>query len=74
MSPTAVPARITVDFRESLHPARGWILGVRGEASRVELLAFEGRPAAPESFAPPVAVTMLDCTCPEFCDRDHDVD
>lgn len=79
MSPTAVPARITIDFRDAIHPSRTWILGV-GDAtpSRVDLLAFE-TPSAPTlrstSTAPwprmrPTALSA-DCACPEFCERDH---
>jgi hypothetical protein len=88
MSPTAMPARITIDFRESLDPARGWILGVAGKPTRVELLAFDAPSAttaevaasaaartASQSGALPVAPRVGavdgDCTCPEFCERDH---
>jgi hypothetical protein len=71
MSPTAIPARITIDFRESLDPGRGWILGVGESPKRVELLAFDDRePAHPT----PIAAADAGCTCPEFCERDHDVD
>jgi hypothetical protein len=72
MSPTAVPARITIDFRESLDPGRGWILGVGEPAARVELLAFE-EPER-ELAATPTAAADAGCNCPDFCERDHDVD
>lgn len=75
MSPTAVPTRITVDFRDSIHPSRTWILGIGDEAApRVELLAFDVAEAvAPPRALPrrrPTALTT-DCTCPEYCERDH---
>jgi hypothetical protein len=66
------PSRITIDFRDAINPSRGWIVGVADGRSRVELLAFEG---APERLAPapslPVLALQADCTCPEFCERDH---
>lgn len=78
MGPTAVPTRITVDFRDSIHPSRTWILGIGDEGSpRVELLAFE--PAEADATRTwmrtlprrrPAALTT-DCTCPDFCERDH---
>jgi hypothetical protein len=79
MTPSAVPARITIDFRDAMHPSRTWILGVGEVApSRVELLAFE-TPPAPASrsgqtgWMPRARPTALsaDCLCPEFCERDH---
>ena len=85
MSPTAVPTRITIDFHDALLPSRSWILGI-GEPDapeRVELLAFEPSPrtAAPAptpalslvARRPAIAATVLDadCTCPEYCERDH---
>jgi hypothetical protein len=78
MSPTAVPARITIDFRDAVHPSRTWILGVRNEApTRLELLAFEA-PLAPSlgsagRAVPRTRPTALsaDCACPDFCERDH---
>jgi hypothetical protein len=86
MSPTAVPTRITIDFRDSVHPSRTWILGLDAQSAgsagrRVELLAFEG-PGAPTLgspvASPPPAVTsahptaiVAECGCPEFCERDH---
>jgi hypothetical protein len=68
MRPTAIPARITIDFRDTIHPSRTWILGL-GEASvaRVELLAFE-RAGATDGSA--TALTA-ECTCPDGCERDH---
>jgi hypothetical protein len=36
------PARITIDFHDSLHPARGWIVGIGDPSARVELIAFAG--------------------------------
>ena len=89
MSPTALPARITIDFRESLDPGRGWILGVSDKPSRVELLAFDTPPATTAEVAelaaartetsttsdvlPVQSVIAVEgeCTCPEFCERDH---
>ena len=45
VSPTAVPTRITIDFRDALHPSRSWILGLDAELDgRVELIAFGSRP------------------------------
>src|SRR4029450_590793 len=43
MTPTAVPSRITIDFRDAALPSRAWILGVDEAASgRMELIAFDG--------------------------------
>jgi hypothetical protein len=79
MSPTAVPTRITIDFRDSVHPSRSWILGLSTEPDdRVDLLAFEGDAAAAgmrPSLRPlprrrPTAL-LADCACPDFCERDH---
>jgi hypothetical protein len=39
MSPTAVPTRITIDFRDAMHPSRTWILGLDEGGGRVDLLA-----------------------------------
>jgi hypothetical protein len=79
MSPTAIPARITIDFRDSMHPSRTWILGFDDDAPRrVDLLAFDA-PVAPSlgsGAAPalprtrPTALSAA-CSCPEFCERDH---
>ena len=42
MSLTAVPSRITIDFRDAALPSRTWILGVDEAATaRMELIAFE---------------------------------
>ena len=86
MSPTAIPARITIDFRDAVLPSRSWILGVDEAApARVELIAFEApastgtEPAVPHRTtassrpAPLVRPTAMlaDCACPEFCERDH---
>ena len=81
MSPTAVPTRITIDFREAIHPSRTWILGldtsVPEPEHRIELLAFETAPvptlgsagrALPRSR--PTALAA-DCACPDYCERDH---
>lgn len=85
MSPTAVPSRITIDFRDALLPSRTWILGVDEAApARVELIAFNspalmdppmphlGR-SFPSRIGPLVRPTasVADCACPEFCERDH---
>lgn len=78
MSPTAVPARITIDFRDAVHPSRTWILGFDEAApARVELLAFD-TPLAPSlgsaaGALPRTRPTALsaECACPDFCERDH---
>lgn len=78
MSPTAVPARITIDFRDAVHPSRTWILGFdEVDSTRVELLAFAA-PIAPSlgsaaAALPRTRPTALsaDCACPGFCERDH---
>jgi hypothetical protein len=71
MSPTTLPARITIDFRESLDPGRGWILGLAESPKRIELLAFE----KPEAKDPSTSAAVdAGCTCPDFCERDHDMD
>ncbi|HET9084511.1 MAG TPA: hypothetical protein VFN41_08915 [Candidatus Limnocylindrales bacterium] len=83
MSPTAVPSRITIDFRDAALPSRTWILGVDEAATaRMELIAFDDpgrqgglpptRPATAQVLptVEPSAVTA-DCECPEFCERDH---
>jgi hypothetical protein len=85
MSPTAVPTRITIDFRDAVLPSRTWILGVDEAApSRVELVAFDGPEAGEPSLphrrgwavgrpGPHLRPTALiaDCACPDFCERDH---
>ncbi|MEX2184322.1 MAG: hypothetical protein WEC14_07725 [Chloroflexota bacterium] len=78
MDATAIPTRITIDFRDSIHPSRTWILGLGGDAGeRVELLA---RPAAaprtlgsalPAPVRPRPTALSADCACPDFCERDH---
>lgn len=80
---TAAPTRVTVDFRDAALPSRTWILGVdQGAADRLDLIAFDGRDAAPIRGVPGrswtarqsswVASALLaDCACPDFCERDH---
>ena len=79
MSPTAIPTRITIDFRDAVHRSRTWILGVgRESAARVELLAFEAAQTSslgsgahrPLPRLRPTALSA-DCACPEYCERDH---
>lgn len=78
MSPTPTPTRITIDFRDAIHPSRMWILGVDGAPdTRVELVALGaplppslGRAAAALPRSRPTALTV-DCACPDFCERDH---
>ena len=85
MGPTAIPTRITIDFRDAMLPSRTWILGVDEAApARVELIAFDGSSAVEPSLphrrgsaeghpSPHVRPTALvaDCACPDFCERDH---
>jgi hypothetical protein len=86
MSPTAVPTRITIDFRDSVHPSRTWILGLDAAPTgtsgrRVEVLALEGgsEPKLATPVAAPMPVrtvarptaTTAECACPDFCERDH---
>ena len=82
MSPTAVPSRITIDFRDAALPSRTWILGVDEAATaRMELIAFEDparvdvRSGRSTTARVPATVTpsalTADCVCPEFCERDH---
>ena len=84
MSPTAVPTRITIDFRDAVLPSRTWILGVDEAPARVDLIAFDAppvtSPAIPRLGATsqsrqqrPVWPTaaVAECACPEFCERDH---
>ena len=78
MSPTAIPARITIDFRDAVHPSRTWILGFGDDVpARVDLLAFEA-PLAPSlgsaamaALPTPATALSADCVCPDFCERDH---
>lgn len=67
MSPTAVPTRITIDFRDAIHPSRTWILGLDEDGSRADLLTF----ATPLPPLTGPAVFATGCTCPDFCERDH---
>jgi hypothetical protein len=76
MTPTAVPTRITIDFRDAALPSRTWILGVdEAAADRMELIAFHGgTPSTNPSPRPlPVApsAVVAACACPDFCERDH---
>ena len=83
---TAIPARITIDFRDAIHPSRTWILGVGDDTpQRVELIAFEspieGSPLRPTTsyvtargaarIAPGPTALHAECGCPDFCERDH---
>ncbi len=75
MSPTPVPTRITIDFRDSAMPSRTWILGVDdGAHDRLELIAIEGRDWLVAGHAPgsrAIAPRHIECTCPDFCELDH---
>lgn len=78
MSPTAVPSRITIEFRDAGQPTRTWVVG--SEASvplpggHVGPSVLAAAPAATWSSAGmPRAVTSA-CACPDFCERDHDND
>ena len=54
MGPTAIPTRITIDFRDAMLPSRTWILGVDEAApARVELIAFDGSPRRRAEPPPP---------------------
>ena len=85
MDSTAVPSRITIDFRDAMLPSRTWILGVdEASPARVELIAFhavrrneptiptrvQSSPARPAPQVRPTAL-VAECACPEFCERDH---
>lgn len=88
MSPSPIPNRVTVDFRETVRPSRSWILGVDDDApERVELIAFGATAGAPaprtarsRSSAPNrrgaarrrPTALVAECACPEFCERDHE--
>lgn len=86
MSPTPVPNRITIDFRDAVHPSRAWILGVdEGLPERVELIAFDRTREIPRPWSmaahlrtgldrrprPHPTAVVAECACPEFCERDH---
>jgi hypothetical protein len=79
MNLSAVPARITIDFRDAVHPSRTWILGLGDESpnpARVELIAFEQPIANFDSprravVRPSPTALSADCACPDFCERDH---
>lgn len=78
MDATTTPTRITIDFRESIHPSRTWILGLGGDArERVEVLVRPepatrtlSRPLPAPTRPRPTALSA-DCACPDFCERDH---
>lgn len=71
MSPIAIPTRITIDFRDVVHPSRSWILGLDAEPeARVELIAFAAASRG-RDVTTPIAVLWADCACPDFCERDH---
>lgn len=81
MSPTVMPARITIDFRDAVDPSRSWILGLGTAArGRVDLIAFDRSPVSPSDRLPVRSVRSVlshptaliaDCSCPDFCERDH---
>lgn len=82
MDATAIPTRITIDFRDSIHPSRMWILGLGGDAGeRVEVLARRepalrtlgtALPSLIRTHARPWPTALsADCACPDFCERDH---
>ncbi len=82
MDPTAVPTRITIDFRDAALPSRTWILGVDVAATdRMELIAIGGGPQPPEPWSRPAVrpaastprrpATVIECDCPAFCELDH---
>jgi hypothetical protein len=69
MAQAPIPTRITIDFHDALHPARGWILGLGDRAGRVELLAFANEEG--DEDGAPILLAGDECTCPEFCELDH---
>ena len=72
MSPTTIaPTRTSVDFRATIHPSRGWILGLGADdvTTRVDLLSSPRPTSALASDA-----LTAECVCPDFCERDHDAD
>jgi hypothetical protein len=77
MSPTAVPTRITIDFRDAVEPSRTWILGLDRSEDRVDLLGFVSPPTPSRTLHPivrrrPVPTALsADCACPAYCERDH---
>jgi hypothetical protein len=72
MSPTPIPPRITVDFRNSVKPSRAWILGIDDlAAARIDLDTFSHAPGPAPMPGVSAAILAPPCTCPEFCDRDH---
>jgi hypothetical protein len=74
MRPTAVPSRITIDFRDAATPSRTWILGAHEDApGGIQLVPSDGPgQPAPQSPTPlALAAVLADCACPDFCERDH---
>jgi hypothetical protein len=86
MSQAPIPTRITIDFRDAVHPSRTWILGVDERTpQRVELIAFEAQPRRLDRPMPAarsvtrrdrgshrsLGVLHAECACPDFCERDH---
>ncbi len=83
MGHSAIRPRITIDFRHAAIPSRAWILGVDDDATdRLELIAFEGAAAARTAPGrdrpwmtvprrPVLAALFAECSCPDFCERDH---
>ena len=86
MTTTASPTRITIDFHDSVHPSRSWIMGIDERSpQRLELIAFDAPtdPASPVQPAlrpvparrllarPNPTALLADCACPEYCERDH---
>ena len=71
MSPTRVPGRIAIDFRDAVHPSRSWILGLDDDApDRVELLTFEERPG-PNLGWRHATSEAASCACPDACELHH---
>ncbi|MGH2474709.1 MAG: hypothetical protein ACRDIL_05545 [Candidatus Limnocylindrales bacterium] len=86
MTTTATPTRITIDFHDSVHPSRSWIMGIDDRSpQRLELIAFDPpteptaraqvslRPVPSRRAVSRPNPTALDaaCACPEYCERDH---
>jgi hypothetical protein len=86
MRSTTGPTRITIDFHDAIHPSRSWILGIDERSpQRLELIAFDGGPGTPALVRPSrralpprralpqahAAAVVLECACPDFCERDH---
>ena len=82
MDPTAVPTRITIDFRDAAQPSRTWILGVDVAATdRMELIAIGGGPQPPDAVVttgvrpaastPRRPATVSSARARTFCELDH---